>query len=161
MMRRTVLAVLVVGVLAGGVDIVFGLDGTALAAEAPRQIVTYVPPATKVFPVATVNYSQQISGASVKVVSGLIAKQDRLYLQYNGGASIASSYDATTGTLTITGRAVGVEWANILKSVYYSNVADVPKTGDRLVVAQLGPDGTSLTPAYYNRFSTAIRIPTN
>ena len=139
MMKRTVLAVLIAGALSIGGGIVSGMHGIALAFEGPAQIVTYVPPGPfAVFRAATVSYRDYISGATVQIGSGLVPSEDRLHLQYYGGAPIVASYNAATGTLTITGRATGTEWGRILSSVFYSNTAVDPNNRDRVIVARLG-----------------------
>ena len=153
-MRKTILAVLVGGALFDGAH------GIALAAQAPAQTVTCVPPAAiKVFPVAHVNFTQHMNGASVKIASGLVAPEDILFLQYFGGAGISHSYNSATGTLTISGVATGVEYGNILKSVFYKNGAANPKSGSRVVEAKLTPVGTPPGPTqFFDRFSTTVRV---
>ena len=149
-MKRTVLAVLIAGALSNGGGIVSGMYGIALATEAPGQIATYVHPGSfNVFRGATVNYAQYVSGASVQIASGLVPSEDRLHLNYYGGATIVSSYDAATGSLTLTGRATGLEWGRILRSVFYSNTAVDPNNRDRVIVARLGQARYLLATGHY------------
>lgn len=137
---RTIVGGLFVGALTDVVGIVSGIHGIALAAEAPGQIVTYPSPGSKVraFPGANVATSLQINNASVQITAGLAPNEDRLVLEYSGGAQIASSYEPATGILAIRGTAAGAEWGKILQSIHYLNAAANPNKTSRVIEAQLG-----------------------
>lgn len=134
MLRRSVFVALVAGALA-----TTGSISLAPASEAPRQQTSCKANAgCRVFPTVTINYAQPVSAASVQITSGLVSSGDVLFLQYFGGAHIASSYDRATGTLSLTGTATGIEWANILKSVFFRSSAQDGGKRDRLIEAHLG-----------------------
>ena len=81
-----------------------------------------------------------LTGATITFVSGFVSGEDRLISQDSSG--ITSSFDAGTGTLTLTGDASVVDWQTVLQSVTYSNDGTNPTAGVRSIRITIN-DGTS------------------
>ena len=114
------------------------MEDRVVPVQGANIISTYVASSPQNIGGHDVNFAQLVKGASVQITSGLVSSEDRLVLNYSGGAAITSSYSAATGTLTLTGNATGIEYANILKSVQYQNIAADPSNGDRGFKVQVG-----------------------
>jgi outer membrane protein OmpA-like peptidoglycan-associated protein len=92
----------------------------------------------------TVTGDQPLTGASVTILSGLVATQDSL--EFTPTANVTGSYNATTGVLTLTGTASVAEYQTVLRSVTYRNSSATPTGGERVLWFGLGtrlpgPDG--------------------
>ncbi|HEY4095931.1 MAG TPA: right-handed parallel beta-helix repeat-containing protein, partial [Baekduia sp.] len=70
-------------------------------------------------------------GATVTIGAGHAAGEDVLDLPTTPG--IAASWDAPTGTLTLTGAASPATYQAALRTVTYNNTSDAPDTTDRTV----------------------------
>ena len=89
-----------------------------------------------------------LGSATVKVTN-FVAGQDVLSFSANAGTmgNIAGSFDAATGTMTLTsaGRTATVEqWQKALQSVKYSNTSDNPVTTPRAVQFRVS-DGAAMS----------------
>jgi hypothetical protein len=75
--------------------------------------------------------SPNLTGATAQVTTGFNASQDGL--AFTAGNGITGGYDATTGTLTLTGSATVAHYQEALRSVTYANSSDDPTTATRTV----------------------------
>ncbi|MBF0422089.1 MAG: cadherin domain-containing protein [Magnetococcales bacterium] len=101
-----------------------------------------------------------MTGATVTLVSGYVNGQDVLAATDLG--NIHSSWNATTGILTLTGTDTKANYQTVLRSVTYLNTSDNPSAVNRLVQyvvndGSLGSSSTDLT----NMQSTITVVPTN
>jgi hypothetical protein len=105
-------------------------------------------PATAIAPALTVTDSDSgvLTGASVQITSGLHAAEDALTLPAR--PDITGSFDAASGTLTLTGSATVAAYEAALRDVRYRNLSDDPSADDRTVTFRardaggFGPAGT-------------------
>lgn len=90
-------------------------------------------PATAIAPGLTVADidSTEFAGARVGIHGGYTAGQD--LLEFSDQNGIAGSWNASTGTLTLTGSAARADYAAALRSVAYRNSSVAPATGLREV----------------------------
>src|ERR1043165_1390731 len=120
---------------------------------------TFVAPAAiNIFPSVFINYAQNISGATVRISSGLVPSEDRLLFTNPTGAFITSSYDTATGTLTLNGSTTGTNWSQILQAVQYNDIAADPSNGDRTFSFQLGPATYSSDTGHYYQFINTSNV---
>ncbi len=70
--------------------------------------------------------SATLAGASVAVTDYV---QGEDVLAFTAQAGISGSFDAQTGTLTLTGTASVAEYQAVLRSVTYANISDAPSAG--------------------------------
>lgn len=70
-------------------------------------------------------------GAEVRFDSGFVVGQDDLLFTDQSG--ISGSYNATSGTLTLSGTASIAAYESALRSVTYSNASQNPNTGNRVL----------------------------
>lgn len=92
----------------------------ALATQAPSVSTNFEPNQdNQIFSSVTIAYTQPVQGAKVVISSGYQRGYDILKLKYTGGASLTTSFDSSTGTLSITGTSSGTEFQRILSSVYF------------------------------------------
>jgi len=92
----------------------------ALATQAPTVSTTFEPNLdNQIFSSVTIAYTQSVLGAKIVISSGYQRGYDQLKLKYTGGASLSTSFDSSTGTLSITGTASGTEYQRIIQSVYF------------------------------------------
>jgi VCBS repeat-containing protein len=77
--------------------------------------------------------STSLSGATVSIPNGFAAGQDVLELSGAAPAGIVSSYDAATGTLTLTGSASLADYQAALRAVAYRNTSDAPSAAARSI----------------------------
>ena len=112
---------------------------------------------TRVFGSLKIDYAQYVDGARIKITGYYQRNYDRLFLRYYGGAHIRSTFNTATGTLTVTGKATGVEFARILNSVYFQTTSR--RNYRRTVTWNLGANVyyNSATQHYYLWVSTAGR----
>jgi len=75
--------------------------------------------------------SSVLTGATVRIVSGYVNGEDQLAFTDQNG--IAASWDAATGTLTLTGSASVAAYQAALRSVSYANASEDPSTASRSV----------------------------
>jgi hypothetical protein len=91
--------------------------------------------------------SADLAGARVQITTGRVAAEDQL--SFTPGGGISGSYDASTGTLTLSGTASVATYRTALQSVAYRNTSDAPSEARRTVVytgtdsATPGLDGTA------------------
>ncbi|MEA2138176.1 MAG: hypothetical protein QOG56_1326, partial [Solirubrobacteraceae bacterium] len=90
-------------------------------------------PPVAIAPSATVadGDSPSLAGATVQITAGLQAGADVLGLPSQ--PAITSSYDAPTGTLTLSGTATVAAYQAALRAVTYVNTSDDPSASDRTV----------------------------
>jgi hypothetical protein len=81
----------------------------------------------------------ELAGATVTVGANLAAGEDEL--RFVGQSGIAGSYEASSGTLTLTGSASVADYQAALRSVRYRNSSGDPSTATRTVSFQV-TDGT-------------------
>ncbi|MFZ5527606.1 MAG: cadherin domain-containing protein [Pseudomonadota bacterium] len=75
--------------------------------------------------------STNLSGATVRITGNYVNGQDVLsFLTQNG---ITGVWDASTGTLTLTGTATVAQYQAALRSITYTNGSDTPSTASRTV----------------------------
>ena len=77
--------------------------------------------------------STSLSGATVSIATGFAAGQDVLELTGTAPSGIVSSYDAATGTLTLTGAASLADYQAALRDVAYRNTSDAPSAEPRSI----------------------------
>ncbi len=77
--------------------------------------------------------------AVVKITAGYVEEDELIFTDQNG---ITGSWDADTGTLTLTGTASIADYQAALRSVSYRNDSDNPDTSDR-VLSYTVSDGNS------------------
>lgn len=98
-----------------------------------------------------------LSGATVAISSGLVAAEDRLRFTDQNG--ITSSYDGSTGTLTLSGTASVADYRFALRSVAYENLSDDPSDAARTVTYAVIDDGTP--PLSASTTATITVVPVN
>lgn len=79
----------------------------------------------------TLDFDSTATGAVVSITEGFRADQDELLFTPQPG--IDGSFDATTGTLTLTGRATITKYQRVLDSISYRNSRFNPAAGDRVI----------------------------
>lgn len=75
--------------------------------------------------------SPQLAGATITIAAGFVAGQD--VLGFTPHAGIAGTYDALTGTLTLTGAATPAQYQAALRGVTYVNTSENPSGAPRTV----------------------------
>jgi VCBS repeat-containing protein len=88
----------------------------------------------------------QLGGATVQITGGYVNGQDVLAFVNNFG--ITGSFDAPSGTLTLTGTATVADYQSALRTVTYANPSNAPSTAARTVtwtVSDPAPAGGSDT----------------
>jgi len=76
-------------------------------------------------------------GATVSVSSNFVAGQDVLGLNGAASGGITSSYNATTGVLTLSGSATAADYQATLRMVTYTNTSASPTTSARVITFSL------------------------
>lgn len=84
--------------------------------------------------------SESLESAVVTIANGYVVGQD--ILRNTSFAGVASSFDETTGALTLSGDVNLSVWQDVLRSITFDNDADSPTTGTRTIRFTLD-DGTS------------------
>ena len=99
-------------------------------------------PATAIAPALTVSDvdSPLLDHAVVRISGNYASGQD--VLAFTNQAGITGSWDASTGTLTLTGSASAASYQTALRAVTYRNLGDNPSTAAR-VVSFVVNDGVS------------------
>jgi hypothetical protein len=104
-------------------------------------------PATAVDPGLTVADvdSANLSGATIQITPNLSSGEDVLASVEQPG--ITSAYNATTGTLTLTGSAPVADYETAIRSVTYENTSNNPSSAPRTVTVQVddGAAGNNLS----------------
>lgn len=77
------------------------------------------------------NTSANISSAQVRVAAGYTPGEDML--AFTAGSGITGSFDAASGTLTLSGSATLANYQAVLRTVAYQNLAANPSTAARSV----------------------------
>jgi large repetitive protein len=88
--------------------------------------------------------STSLTGATAHISTGFVSAQD--VLSFTAGGGISGSYNAATGTLTMTGTATLAQYQTALDSVKYNNTSDTPSTTTRTIEFQVD-DGQSVNHA--------------
>ncbi|WFP52110.1 cadherin domain-containing protein [Methylomonas sp. EFPC3] len=81
-----------------------------------------------------------LTGATVQITGNFATGQDVLAFSDQNG--ITGSWNATTGTLTLSGSATVAQYQTALRSVTYQNTSDTPSTASRTVSFSV-TDGTT------------------
>ncbi len=76
-------------------------------------------------------------GATVSVSSNFVTGQDVLGLNGAASGGISSSYNATTGVLTLSGSASAADYQATLQKVTYTNTSATPNTSVRVITFSL------------------------
>lgn len=104
-------------------------------ANVPGTVLAYTEkdPATIIAPAVTVadSDSTNLSGARIQITGGYTTGQDRL--AFVNSAGVTSAFDATTGTLTLTGVKTLAAYQTMLQSVTYQNLSYSPSVVTRTV----------------------------
>ncbi len=83
-----------------------------------------------------------LSGATVRISSGLVSSEDQLLFTSQNG--ISSVYSTGTGILTLSGSATKAQYQTALRSVTYNNSNTTsPSTSNRIVSFQVNDGGSS------------------
>lgn len=85
-----------------------------------------------------------ITTASFQITGGYVAAEDAL--GFVDAFGIVGSWNAGTGTLTLTGAATSASWQSAIRAVTYTNTSANPTTPPRTVSATIS-DGTVTTPS--------------
>jgi len=99
-------------------------------------------PATAINTVITVTDvdSTNLTGATIQITTNYNNGQD--VLSFTNTASITGSFNAATGTMTLTGSDTVANYQTALRNVKYNNTSDDPTTAARTVVYQVNDGGT-------------------
>ena len=98
-----------------------------------------------------------LSGATVRITGNYVNGQDLLsFLAQNG---ITGVWDASTGTLTLSGTATVAQYQAALRSITYTNDSDNPSTATRTVSFTVTDGALSSTAATRNIAITAVNDP--
>ena len=81
-----------------------------------------------------------VTGATVQLSTGFVEGEDILDFVPIFGEAITSSFDATTGILTLTGANSSEVYQAAIRNVFYENIATVPTDGDRTAVITINSD---------------------
>ncbi len=95
-----------------------------------------------------------LTGATIQITSGYINGQD--VLAFTNTSTITGTFNASTGTLTLSGTDTVANYQTALRTVTYSNTSDDPSTADR-TVAFIANDG-ALTSAGANKTVTVTAV---
>jgi hypothetical protein len=83
------------------------------------------------------NGATPLVGATVSVSSNFVTGQDVLGLNGAASGGISSSYNATTGVLTLSGSATAADYQATLQKVTYTNTSATPNTSARVITFSL------------------------
>lgn len=102
--------------------------------------------------------SQNLTSATIKISGNYVMGQDRLAFSNSGG--VTASFDATTGTLTLTGTKSFSVYQSMLQSVTYRNISDNPSTATRMITMTAVDDvGETSNPITRQITVTAVNDP--
>ncbi|MFT3858310.1 MAG: DUF4347 domain-containing protein [Aquabacterium sp.] len=120
-------------------------DLTVAAASSGTLNYTENAAATPVDPGLTLNDvdGASITGASVRITGGYVSSED--VLSFVNQAGISGSWDAGSGTLTLTGSGTIADWQAALRAVSYRNSSDTPNTAARTVTFSVTDAGSTIT----------------
>lgn len=131
------------------------LSSTVLATSAGATRFVAQSPSVAVDPGLTVAADEPIDGAVVDIGEGFVASEDVLSFTPSGG--VTGSYDAASGTLTLTGSASAATYQAVLRSVTYTNTAGAaPAVGARSVGFTLVSNLYLAATGHYYEFVDAI-----
>jgi VCBS repeat-containing protein len=85
--------------------------------------------------------STNFVGATVTISGGYVSGQD--VLSFTNAFGITGSFNAGTGTLTLSGSATVANYQAALRSVKYTNTSDDPSTGARTISFQVDDGGAT------------------
>lgn len=120
--------------------VISGIEGSALdylENTAPNYGANNTTPIT-----ATIQVSDPdslITQATVQISSNYVPNQD--FLKFANTSKIVGSWNAATGTLTLTGADTAANYATALQSVAYYNLHNAPNTSTRTVSYTVTDDG--------------------
>ena len=106
-----------------------------------NQAATAIDPAIAVSDVDNAN----LASATVQITANYVNGQD--VLSFTNTASITGSFNAATGTLTLTGSTTVANWQTALRNVRYANLSDNPSTAVRSVTWIVNDGSTTSSPA--------------
>jgi hypothetical protein len=86
-----------------------------------------------------------LASATIQITGGYVAGQDSLAFVAVG--AITGSWNAATGTLSLTGPASVADWQAVLQSVAYQNASEDPNTAARTVSFVVHDGGLASAPA--------------
>ncbi|WP_445372870.1 putative Ig domain-containing protein [Methylomonas sp. HW2-6] len=95
-----------------------------------------------------------LTGATVQITGNYASGQDVLAFSDQNG--ITGSWNATTGTLTLSGTATVAQYQTALRSVTYQNTSDAPSTASRTVSFSVTDGTTSSNTATRNVSVAAV-----
>lgn len=95
--------------------------------------------------------SAMLQGATVSIGSGYNPSQDQLLFSNQNG--ITGSWNAVTGTLSLSGSASVADYQTALRSVQYSNGSQAPSVDDRTVLFSVSDGFENSSPA-----SVVVRV---
>jgi hypothetical protein len=131
------------------------LSSTVLATSAGAMRFVAQSPSVAVDPGLTVAADEPIDGAVVAIGEGLVSSEDVLSFTPSGG--VTGSYDAASGTLTLTGSASAATYQAILRSVTYTNTAGAaPAVGARSIGFALVSNLYMAATGHYYEFVDAL-----
>lgn len=81
--------------------------------------------------------------ATVTISANYQPTQDRL--AFTAAHGITGSWDSGTGILSLTGTATAAQWQDVLRSVSYENLGELPSTAARTVRFEIGDGTTTVT----------------
>jgi len=92
----------------------------AAAAASAQTIVSYKPQ-LRVQPIANAPVAQYavLDGATVSIDVGYVKNYDKLLVDYEGNFNVTNTWDATSGTLYLSGSASISEYAEVIESVVF------------------------------------------
>jgi hypothetical protein len=142
-----------ISVSAGAAPVLSGVPGAVLA-------FTEKDPATMIAAAISVTdaNSTNLSGATIQVTGNYVNGQDRL--AFLNSAGITSSFNATTGMLSLSGTATLAAYQTMLRSVTYQNVSNYPSTATRTITFTVTDDvGNNSSAVSRNVSVTAVNDP--
>ena len=125
--------------------VLLGIEGTALnwnENTPPNYATNNVTPATATL-IASDPDSAVLTGATVQITGNYLSTEDQLV--FVNTANIAGSFNATTGTLTLSGTDTLANYTAALRSVAYTDTNNAPNTAKRTLTYQVSDDGPLLS----------------
>lgn len=115
-----------INVTAGVPPVLGGVPGTTLAYTENASATALAPAIT-----VTDSGSATLTGATVQITGNYSSGPDRLSAVSSGG--VTATFNATTGTLSLTGTASLAAYQTVLRTVTFQNISDNPSTLIRTV----------------------------
>lgn len=107
---------------------------------------------------AVTSGSTALVGATVSISSNFVTGQDVLGLNGAATGGITSSYNATTGILTLSGSASAADYQTTLRKVTYTNTSATPATAARVITFSLNAALPFTGNGHYYEFIPGINI---